>query len=70
MPDIHKELEKTPTHDEIQKRAYELYLKSREEFSAKEYWLIAEEELRQERANKSAPIKSPTFAAVGQQKAK
>jgi hypothetical protein len=58
MSDIHKELEETPTHEEIQKRAYELYLKGRE-VSAKEYWLIAEEELRRGRANKSAPIKSP-----------
>ena len=63
MSDIHKELEETPTHEDIQKRAYELYLKSREEFSAKEYWLIAEEELRRERADKSAPIKSPSFTA-------
>ena len=30
-------VEEGPTHEEIQKRAYELSLKSREEFSAHEY---------------------------------
>ena len=38
------------THEEIQKRAYELYLDKGEEFSPTEYWLAAEEELRH-RAN-------------------
>jgi hypothetical protein len=56
MADIHNELEEGPTHEEIQKRAYELYLKSREEFSAQEYCLFAEEGLLQEQAKRREPI--------------
>jgi hypothetical protein len=68
MADIHNELEEGPTHEEIQKRAYELYLKSREEFSAQEYWLLAEEELRQERRKRHDPMPSKSntvLAAAG-----
>jgi hypothetical protein len=56
MANIHNELEEGLTHEEIQKRAYELYLKSREEFSPQEYWLFAEQGLRQEQAKRREPI--------------
>ena len=53
---VNPAVEEGPTYEEIQKRAYELYLKSREEFSAQEYWLLAEEGLRQEQAKRREPI--------------
>jgi hypothetical protein len=31
-----------PTHEEIQKRAYELYLDKGEQFSSTQYWLAAD----------------------------
>jgi hypothetical protein len=58
MEDI-RELENTkeslPTHEEIEKRAYDLYLKGGREGTAIEYWLIAEEELTQEDAKGTSP---------------
>jgi hypothetical protein len=54
-----------PTHDEIQKRAYDLYLKGGEGISALEHWLIAEEELKKERAATDAKQpKGKTVAAA------
>ena len=41
---------KLPSYEEIEKRAYELYLQDGERFSATEYWLRAEEELKNENA--------------------
>jgi hypothetical protein len=53
MVDV-RELEDTkesfPTHEEIDKQAYELYRQAGEEGTAIEYRLIAEAELRQEHA--------------------
>jgi hypothetical protein len=43
-----------PTHDEIEKRAYDLYLQDGEVFSTSEYWLIAEDGLKKERATVEA----------------
>jgi hypothetical protein len=45
-----------PTDEEIQKRAYELYLDKRDEFSSREYWLAAEEELRRRADQFHKPI--------------
>ena len=50
-----------PTHDQIETRAYEIYLARGEESSAVENWLAAEEQLQQERV--SAPPRSKTVAA-------
>jgi pimeloyl-CoA synthetase len=54
--------ERFPTHDEIQKRAHELYLKRGGEHGQDiEDWLLAEGELRQEHVKQSAPIKAKTI---------
>jgi hypothetical protein len=45
-----------PTQDEIEKRAYDLYLKDGEVYSTSEYWLIAEEGLKKERATADAKL--------------
>lgn len=45
-----------PTHEQIEARAYEIYLNRGENGSAVENWFIAEDQLRQEHA--STPIKS------------
>jgi Protein of unknown function (DUF2934) len=50
LKDLYEARKDVPTHDEIAKRAYELYRKNGEEFSPIEYWLKAEEELRRERS--------------------
>ncbi len=42
--------ENLPTHHEIGKRAYQLYLQAGEGCSPEEYWLMAEKELKRERA--------------------
>jgi len=52
-----------PTHDQIEKRAYELYLKEGEECSPTEYWLRAEEALLQEYGKKRKAIKSRSATA-------
>lgn len=71
MSDMDKELEGS-SYEEIQQRAYELYLKEREQFSAQEYWLRAEEELRleQEKRREPIPAKGKTLAggAVAQRR--
>lgn len=53
------------THEQIEKRAYEIYLRHNgEEGHALEDWLIAEEELMQERPKReSAPLKRKTAVA-------
>jgi len=57
--------ESFPTHDEIAKRAYELYRQAGDEGTAIEYWLIAEAELRQEHAKgASASLKRKAATAV------
>jgi hypothetical protein len=61
--DLQGNIEMLPTYDEIEKRAYDLYLKSGEELSATEYWLIAEKELKEELATADAkPPKGRTVA--------
>ena len=45
---LQRTTEQVPTHEEIQKRAYDLYSKSGQDFSAKEHWLMAEEQLKNE----------------------
>jgi hypothetical protein len=58
MPENNSQLKNdsddSPSYNEIQKRAYELFLKHGENFSPKEYWLWAEKELRQNA--KAVPI--------------
>ena len=53
------------THEQIEKRAYEIYLQHNgEEGHALEDWLIAEEELTRERAkSESIPLKRKTAVA-------
>ncbi|HVB55765.1 MAG TPA: hypothetical protein VNE63_04935 [Candidatus Acidoferrales bacterium] len=62
--DLHEARENLPTHEEIAKRAYELYLKDREKFSPTEYWLKAKEELRQEHAKRREPVPSKCKTGV------
>ena len=63
--DSRSNTENRPTHDAIEKRAYDLYLQGGEVFSATEHWLIAEEELKSERAIADATLtKQKTAAAV------
>jgi hypothetical protein len=50
-----------PTRDQIETRAYELYLTRGEGSSAIENWLAAEHELKQERA--SAPLRAKATSA-------
>jgi hypothetical protein len=54
--DSRSSTENRPTHEEIEKRAYDLYLQGGEVFSAPEHWLIAEEELKKERATGDAKL--------------
>jgi len=57
--------ENLPTHEEIEKRAYGLYLEGGEVFSATEHWLIAEDQLKTERATADAKLpREKTAAAV------
>jgi hypothetical protein len=58
MPNIEDDF---PTHEEIEAKAYEIYLHRGENSSAAENWLIAENQLRQERTSK--PITSRLMAA-------
>ena len=46
------------------KRAYDLYLEGGEAFSATEHWLIAEEQLKAERATADATLPKETTAAA------
>ena len=57
--------EALPTHEQIEKRAYELYLNNGGDGHADEHWLIAEEELRQKQAKGRdlMPSKSNTVIA-------
>jgi hypothetical protein len=58
--------EELPTHDEIQNRAYHLYLKNGEEFSPMEYWLIANEELKKDQLTVDVtPPEDRTLVAAG-----
>ena len=60
------EIEWQPKHEEIERRAYELYLESGGiDGRSVEHWLIAEEQLQQEHASRreSIPEKSKTAAA-------
>jgi hypothetical protein len=60
-----EEIEEQLTHEQIEKRAYEIYLqRGGEEGHALEDWLIAEEELRRERPKREpVPLKSRTAVA-------
>lgn len=49
------------THDQIETRAYELYLARGEDSSAVENWLAAEEQLKEERS--SAPLRAKATSA-------
>ena len=63
--------ENLPTHDEIEKRAYDLYLQGGEVFSTTEHRLIAEEQLKTERATADAKLtEQKTAAAVAGRVAK
>lgn len=50
-----------PKRDQIETRAYELYLARGEDSSATENWLAAEDQLKQERA--SAPLRAKATSA-------
>jgi len=63
--DFQRNTETLPTREEIEKRAYDLYLEGGEVFSATEHWLIAEEQLKKERATVDpTPPKGKTAAAM------
>jgi Protein of unknown function (DUF2934) len=62
--ELYEARENRPTHDEIEERAYELYQKDGEEFSATEYWHKAEAELKKERS-KGTPASPKKKAAPG-----
>ncbi len=51
------------TRQEIEKRAYELYLQAGEGCSPEEYWLMAEKELKRERV--AGDIESVKKKAAG-----
>jgi|HubBroStandDraft_1064217.scaffolds.fasta_scaffold1723191_1 hypothetical protein len=55
-----------PTHEQIETRAYEIYLDRGENSSAVENWLIAENQLRQEHTSK--PITFQSMAATAGQR--
>ena len=59
--------ENSPTHEQIEARAYEIFLDRGEDSSAVENWLMAEDQLRQEHTSKPATFKSMT-ATVGQRR--
>jgi hypothetical protein len=63
--DLQGTTEELPTQDEIEKRAYDLYLKSGEVFSTTEYWLIADEELKKEQAMDDTKHSKKKTAAAG-----
>jgi hypothetical protein len=54
--------EELPTHEEIEQRAYELYLESGSDGQSIEHWLMAEEELLQKQRNRRGALASPTPA--------
>jgi hypothetical protein len=45
-----------PTHEQIEKRAYEIYQKKGGDGHAEEHWLTAEQELRREQAKGHDPM--------------
>jgi hypothetical protein len=63
--DSQSNTETLPAHDRIEKRAYELYLRGGEEFSATEYWLIAEEELKKSALDTKLPKEKTASAVAG-----
>ena len=52
--------ENLPTHKEIERRAYELYVQNGEGCAPEEYWLMAERELKRERAAGDTGSVTPT----------
>ena len=65
IKDLKSATEQLPTHEEIQRRAYDLYSKSVQELSANEYWFMAEEELKMERAIDDAKSSKSKTAVAG-----
>jgi hypothetical protein len=68
--DLEGAIEQFPTQEDIEKRAYEIYLESgREDGHEVEHWLIAEEELRRRQATRHSAIgpkgKTAVAGAVG-----
>ena len=63
--DSRSNTENLPTHGEIEKRAYDLYLQSGEVFTATEYWLIAEEELKKSALDTKLPKQKTASAVAG-----
>lgn len=69
MADTGRELkernETSPTHRDIERRAYEIYLeRGQEEEHAVEHWLMAEVQLLRERSKEvAAPLKTTTVVA-------
>ena len=61
-----EEIEEQLTHEQIEKRAYEIYLQhSGEEGHALEDWLIAEEEVRRERPKRESILQKSRTAVAG-----
>lgn len=56
----------SPSYNEIQKRAYELFLKHGEGFSPREYWLWAEKELRDAKAVPTPKKSKDATAGTGE----
>jgi hypothetical protein len=62
--DVQTTIKRSPTHEEIEKRAYEIYLEHGEDGHALEDWLLAENELRQKYASCSPiQLRSGSIAA-------
>jgi hypothetical protein len=65
MTDSDEGQQKFPTHQDIERRAYEIYLeRGQEDGHADEHWLAAEEQLLRKRGERVAtPLKTATVVA-------
>lgn len=63
--DSRSNTETLPTHDEIEKRAYDLYQQGSEEFSATEYWFMAEDELKKATTDNKPPTEKAVAGWAG-----
>lgn len=64
MPDINIKSEVPPTHSDIERRAYELYLARRQERQEQD-WLLAEEQLRSEHRERVGQETTGFVAGLG-----
>jgi hypothetical protein len=66
LRDVQNTEKRSPSHEEIEKRAYEIYLEHGEDGHDVDDWLLAENELKQKYASRGPiPLKS-TATAAGQ----